>query len=83
MAIISTTESSPFTIPAAGDWRFKVRTGRARLQEQNADGTTYSTIADIPLTGQESAVVIATSTVANTVYRWVPLQPGTAVQVDQ
>ena len=83
MAVISTTENVNFTVSAAGDFNFKVKSGRARLFERNADGS-YTIVGDAPSGPLQSGVAIVRNTVASTVYKWQSIDGTTAtVEVTQ
>ncbi len=80
MPVISTTENTDFTVPEAGDFTFKVKTGRARLFEKNADNT-YTIVVDVPFARLASGLVVLRNAKGNTIYRWQSID-GTSATVE-
>ena len=83
MSTISSSAGADFTITAAGDFRFTVKSGRARLFKKNDDAS-YAIVGDCPINRMASGVAIVSNTEANTVYKWESIDGTTAtVEVEQ
>lgn len=83
MATIATTENTDFTVASAGDFRFTVKSGRARLFKKNDDAS-YSIVGDAPFNRLASGVAIVSNTEGSTVYKWQSIDGTTAaVEVEQ
>lgn len=83
MATISSSADTDFTVSAAGDFRFTVKSGRARLFKKNDDAS-YSIVGDCPSNRLASGVAIVSNTEASTVYKWQSIDGTTAtVEVEQ